>query len=225
MKLLRILAVTSFLAGVALLAYGFVQSGDDDDAASPEPVETYDIRVTLTPSPTAVGTAEPTATPTPYGGAVARLRLPSLEVDSAIEVIGVKANNQMDVPHDPLNTGWYDVDGWGKPGYGSNSVFAAHVDYYPNILGPFNKLKDLEPGVDDVVVVMDNGLEYRYRVIRKARFPVSEIKMGELIWPDEKPEGAEWITLITCGGDFVSAQPGGPGEYLHRDVVVAERYQ
>lgn len=225
MKLLRILAVASFLAGVALLAYGFVRTSDDDPAASPEPVETYDIRVTLTPSPTAVSTAEPTPTATPYDGGVARLKLPSLEVDSPIEVIGVKANNEMDVPHDPLNTGWYDVEGWGKPGHFSNSVFAAHVDYYPNILGPFNKLKDLVPGEDDVVVVMDNGAEYRYRVIRKARFSVSEIKMGELIWPDEKPDGVEWITLITCGGDFVSSQPGGPGEYLHRDVVVAERYQ
>jgi sortase (surface protein transpeptidase) len=225
MKVLRVFAVVSFLAGVALLAYGFVRSGDDDNAAAPEAVETYDIRVTLTPSPTSTGATDPTATPTPYDGAVARLKLPSLDVDSAIEVIGVKANNEMDVPHDPLNTGWYDVEGWGKPGHGSNSVFAAHVDYYPNILGPFNKLKNLQPGVDDVVVVMDNGTEYRYRVIRSARFPVSEIKMGELIWPEEKPEGAEWITLITCGGDFVSAQPGGPGEYLHRDVVVAERYQ
>lgn len=225
MKLLRILAVTSFLAGVALLAYGFVQSSDDNGRGQPAAVETYDIRVTLTPTATAATTATPTATPAPYDGGVSRLLLPSLEVDSAIEVIGVKANNEMDVPHDPLNTGWYDVEGWGKPGYGDNSVMAAHVDYYPNILGPFNKLKDLVPGVDDVVVVMDNGLEYRYRVIRKARFTVDEIKMGELIWPDEKPEGAEWITLITCGGDFVSSVPGGPGRYLHRDVVVAERYQ
>jgi hypothetical protein len=224
MKLLRILAVTSFLAGVALLAYGFIQSEGDDDG-EPAAVETYDIRVTLTPTPTLATTATPTATPTPYDGGVARLLLPSLGVDSAIEVIGVKPNNEMDVPHDPLNTGWYDVEGWGKPGHGSNSVMAAHVDYYPNIIGPFNKLKDLVPGEDDVVVVMDNGLEYRYRVIRKARFTVEEIKMGELIWPEEKPEGAEWITLITCGGEFVSSQPGGPGEYKHRDVVVAERYQ
>src|SRR5687768_1923799 len=110
MKVLRILAVASFLAGVALLAYGFVRSNDDDNAASPEPVETYDVRVTLTPTPTAASTAVPTATPTPYDGAVARLKLPSLDVDSAIEPIGIKANNEMDVPHDPLNTGWYDVE-------------------------------------------------------------------------------------------------------------------
>jgi hypothetical protein len=97
MKLLRILAVTSFLAGVALLAYGFVQSGDDDNAASPEPVQTYDIRVTLTPTPATSSTAEP---PHPYS--LRRRRNPaappSLDVDSAIEVIGVKSNNEMDVP-------------------------------------------------------------------------------------------------------------------------------
>ena len=225
MKLLRILALVCFVAGIALLAYGFARSSDDGRDDSPAAVETYDIRVTLTPTPPATSAATPTATAAPFDGAVSRLQIPRLKVDSAIEVIGVLESNQMDVPHDPLKTGWYEVEGWGKPGFGGNSVFAAHVDYYPNIVGPFNKLKDVIPGEDDIVVVMENGLEYRYRVIRKARFKVDEIKMGELIWPAEKPEGVEWITLITCGGDFVSLVPGGPGEYLHRDVVVAERYQ
>ena len=226
MKVLRILALASFLAGIALLVVGFAFNRSDGGDRDPGAVETYDIRVTLTPTASPTRTvASPTPTPAPYDGAVARLQIPRLKVDSAIEAIGIKENNEMDVPHDPLQTGWYDVDGWGKPGYLENSVFAAHVDYYPNIIGPFNKLKDLVPGEDEVVVVMDNGLEYRYRVIRKARFRVEEIKMGELIWPDEKPESAEWITLITCGGDFVASRPGGPGEYLHRDVVVAERIQ
>jgi sortase (surface protein transpeptidase) len=223
MKVLRALALVSFVAGIALLVYGFTRDGSDA-ADDPEPAIEYDIRVTLTPTPT-VAQATPTPTATPYDGAVSRLLIPRLKVDSAIEEIGVNASNQMEVPKDPLKTGWYNVDGWGKPGFGSNSVFAAHVDYYPNILGPFNKLKDLVPGEDEIVVVMDNGAEYRYRVIRKARFKVDDIRMGELIWPEDKPEGAEWITLITCGGDFVSLVPGGPGEYLHRDVVVAERIE
>ena len=40
-----------------------------------------------------------------------------------------------------------------------------------------------------------------------------------------RPEGEEWITLITCGGRFVATQPNGLGEYLDRDVVVARRIQ
>lgn len=48
--------------------------------------------------------------------------------------------------------------------------------------------------------------------------------MGDLISAPEKPAGAEWITLITCGGRFRAyLDGGGPGEYLDRDVVVAER--
>ena len=66
---------------------------------------------------------------------------------------------------------------------------------------------------------MENGLEYTYRVtaIRKNRYDVQTIPMGDLIWPKDKPaEGVEWITLITCGGGLVATRPGGPGEYLHR---------
>ncbi|KAA0231985.1 class F sortase [bacterium] len=129
-------------------------------------------------------------------------------------------SNQLDTPHDPLKTGWYYI--YDKPGFRGTAVFSAHVDYYPNIIGPFNKLKNSEIG-DDIVVVMENGLEYKYRVIRKERYDVATIPMGDLIWPTNKPADTEWVTLITCGGEFRSATPGGPGEYLHRDVVVAER--
>lgn len=223
MKILRVLALVSFVIGLGLLVAGFFWSrggdGEDDEPAVFDP-----IQATATPTPENTPAATPTPTPVPYDGAVVRLQIPRFDVDSGIEVIGITPENEMDVPKDPYNTGWYGLEGWGKPGFGDNSVFSAHVDYYPNILGPFHKLSKLELN-DDIVVVMDNGLEYRYRVIRKARYSVSEIKMGELIWPPEKPENVEWVTLITCGGEFVSSQPGGPGEYLHRDVVVAERYQ
>ena len=71
---------------------------------------------------------------------------------------------------------------------------------------------------------MANGQEYRYRVFRKQRYDVTTIPMGDLISAPEKPAGAEWITLITCGGRFRAyLDGGGPGEYLDRDVVVAER--
>lgn len=38
-------------------------------------------------------------------------------------------------------------------------------------------------------------------------------------------KGRNWITLITCGGRFRALNPdgSGPGEYLDRDVVIAER--
>jgi hypothetical protein len=232
MNILRAIAMLSFVAGAGLLTYGFLQSRGDDAGAANRPAETFDVRVTVTvdpaatavPSaevPSAPGTAEPTATAAPFNGAVARFLIPRFNVDSRVEAIGILPNNQLDTPHDPRNTGWYEP--YDKPGFRGNAVFSAHVDYYPDIRGPFFNLSKLRPD-DEVVVVMEDGTTYRYRVVLYKRYPVEEIPMAQLIWPQERPSDREWITLITCGGRF-SGRPGEPGEYLDRDVVVAERYE
>lgn len=204
---------------------GFAFAGGDDDeeqASDFTPLVATPTQATVAPSSTATTAPSATATPTPFDGQVARMKIPRFEVDSKIESIGLLPNNQLDTPHDPYNTGWYNI--YDKPGFRGNAVFSAHVDYYPNIRGPFFRLFQSELG-DDITVVMENGLEYKYRVIRKERYDVATIPMGELIWPTNRPAGNEWITLITCGGRFLPTQPNGAGEYLDRDVVVAERYQ
>jgi hypothetical protein len=241
MNALRFFAVFAFVAGIGLLVVGFVRSGDSGaEEARPEPVE-FTSTLTATPTPTvadatATETLPATPTPTPFTGGVARMLIPRFSglesapaVDSLVETIGLRENNQLDVPHDPLNTGWYDIYDCGannscRPGWLGNAVFAAHVDYYPDIRGPFFNLRYLQAG-DDIIVVMEDGTQYVYDVISYTRYDVDTIPMGDLIWPQNKPAGAEWITLITCGGEFQSATPGGPGEYLNRDVVVAQRVQ
>ncbi|MFQ5381976.1 MAG: class F sortase [Dehalococcoidia bacterium] len=238
MRSLQIAAVAIFGLGAALLVTGFIlRGGSSATGADPGPSPTFQsLQATPTntarPSPTATprptnappptATATPTATPTPFAGPLTRLKIERFGVDSPIEEIGLKANNELDTPHDPLNTGWYYI--YDRPGWGGNAVFSAHVDYWPDIIGPFNKLAELE--LDDVIdIEMENGTLYRYKVVSNHRYSVYDIPMGDIIWPPSKPPEAEWVTLITCGGQFVSASPGGPGEYLHRDVVVAERFQ
>lgn len=228
-KVLRASALGVFALGVGLLVYGFAfagGSGDEPAPADTEPTATVSATATRTPTrpPTSTSTPEPTPTetPTPFAGDVARLKIPRFDVDSAIEKIGIK-DGALDVPKDPLNTGWYNI--YSKPGWGGNAVFSAHVDYYPNIKGPFYNLAKVELG-DEIIVVMENGVEYKYRVISNTRYPVDEIPMGDLIAAPDKPADAEWITLITCGGRFQSySGSGGPGYYLDRDVVIAERFE
>jgi len=228
MTVVRVLAVVAFVAGLGLLVAGFVRSwaGDDETIAAAPSATIAEAWATATPTrtpaPTDVPTEAPTPTPTPYDGAVARLKLPKFNVDSAIEAIGLLPTNTLDTPRNPYNTGWYDIEGYGKPGFGSNSVFSAHVDYFPNIKGPFYNLAKLQLG-DIVIVTMDDGTEYQYQIIRTKRYDVRTIPMGDLIWPQDRPEGKEWVTLITCGGRFQQTSPSGAGEYLDRDVVVAER--
>lgn len=224
MNLLRILAMFSFAAGLGLLVVGFMRSGESS-AGNLAPLPP-DFVSTPTPVPATASapgqpdTPTPVPTPPPFDGPVSRLLIPRFKVDSAVELIGLLPGNQLDVPKNPYNTGWYEI--YDRPGFLGNAVFSAHVDYFPDIRGPFFNLARLEPN-DEIVVRMEDGTEYHYRVIRKQRYDASSIPMGDLIYPTDKPTDQEWITLITCGGRFDSPGPNQPGDYLDRDVVVAER--
>lgn len=225
MRVLRAASLITFGLGAGLLVAGLFWGGNGQAVAHPfTPIDVAPSSPTQspadTPSPSPFATATPTQTP--YAGSVARLKIPRFNVDSAIESIGlIPGQNQLDVPKNPLNTGWYDI--YDRPGWGGNAVFSAHVDYFPNIKGPFYNLHQLDAG-DEIVVVMGDGGEYVYRLIRKACYPEDSIPMGDLIWPRDKPAGAEWVTLVTCGGRFQAYKGGnGAGQYLDRDVVVAER--
>ncbi len=215
--------------------------GGDSPPPEPEPTPTPapteatppPQAATATPTPTrtpipptaTIPVPTPTPEPEPYDGELVSMRLPSLEVEAPIEPIGlVEGRNQLDVP-EPENIGWYDI--YDKPGFGTSSLYSAHKDYWPNIRGPFYELTEIEYGAQ-VVVVMDDGREYVYEVFFKERYTVDNIPMYDLIWPHKarnpellRPEDEEWITLYTCGGDFVETTEGGAGYYLHRDVVIA----
>ncbi|MGK2965347.1 MAG: class F sortase [Tepidiformaceae bacterium] len=231
-RVLRYLAILSFIAGVSIfagsLAWYFL--GDDPAPAAEAPFVPIEIP---TRTPTVPSTAEPspTATPVPYDGAVTRLQIPRFSVDVGIENIGVitvaGGGTQLDTPADVHKVGWYGIDGLSdKPGFGGNAVFAAHVDYFPNIRGPFYELNRMEAG-DEIVIVMEDGRAYTYSLIARRSYPADNIPMGDLLDATTvdatKPEGAEWITLVTCGGELVRDYPGGPGHYKDRVVVIAER--
>lgn len=225
MKVLPYFAIFTFVAGLAMLGVGYFYSGEDPQAQAVRPVETFDRTPLPTEAATATATPEPsaTATPTPFDGQVGRLELGRLGISNAIEEIGLIPNtNELDTPHDAINkVGWYHI--YDKPGFGGNSVFSAHVNYNFKD-GPFAKLQNVKQD-DEIVVQMDGGPTYTYKVFRKQRYDVATIPMGDLIWPKDKPPGEEWITLITCGGRFVATQDNGLGEYRDRDVVVALRVQ
>ena len=188
MTMLRRVAIASFAAGLVLLAFGlFVAFGGSSDPKEAD-VGTFDLVPTstntprATNTPTATPTEPPTATPTPFSGTVARLQIPRFDVDSAVEEIGLTDTNELETPANPLDSGWYTI--YDRPGWGGNAVFSAHVDWYPNIRGPFYNLAKIEAG-DEIVVVMEDGTTYHYEVVRKQRYEVSNIPMGDIIWPPD----------------------------------------
>ena len=208
-RVLLLAAVPAMLLGVTVV----VAAAGGDPAAPPVVVATIPLSPTPTPTPS------PTATPTPrpYDGLVARLSAPELGIDHYIEQVFV-VDNQMQSPTDGVHAiGWY--PGLGKPGFGKNAIFAAH-ETWSNNPGPFYQLHRAAPG-DAMTITMDDGTEYHYEVLSNTRYDAATIPMGEILQPPERPRDEEWITLITCGGRFISH--GEFGEYLDRDVVVARR--
>ncbi len=216
MKLARTLSLSVLALGAILLVAGIACSGGD--AREPEPTSTPTEAATGTPTPTPTRTPPPTptATPTPFDGAVARIKIPRFNVDAPIEDLAINGNGELDTPKDEnTSVGWYYI--YDKPGWLGNAVFSAHV-YYHSIPAPFVSLAKATEG-DEVIVVMENGTEYRYAVISNKRYHRDDIPMGDIIWPKEKADYDEWVTLITCGGQLDSTGQ----EYVSRDVVVAKR--
>lgn len=235
--------VVAFVLGIGLVIVAFASSGPNKTGLT-----SVITPFAISPTPTVAGVPTPTPTAPPSTGSIARMKIPALGIDFAIEPLGILADNSLDIPHDANNKiGWYhmsvttsaagtvsfrydaipataQIDSSThilKPGYGTNSVFSAHESWNFKD-GPFKNLNKANPG-DLIVVDMDDGTEYTYRIFSKQRYDVDNIPMGDLIWPTNRPADTEWITLITCGGNFVATQSNGLGEYTQRDVVIAER--
>ena len=216
MKLVRTLSLAVFAISALVLLAGIACSGSDDkQEATPDPTTPFYFNYTAT---TEINTPRPlpTATPTPFNGKVSRLKLPRFNVDAPIEYLAINAAGELDTPKDTNKSiGWYDI--YAKPGFSGNAIFSAHV-YYHSIPAPFVSLAKSVPG-DKVIVQMENGTEYTYEVITNKRYHRDTIDMGAIIWPKEKADYDEWVTLITCGGELDSTGQ----EYISRDVVVAKR--
>lgn len=153
------------------------------------------------------------------GDAVARLVIPSVSVNHAVERVGVDADGMMEAPDDGVRgVGWYSE--WATPGGDGNAVFSAHETWNQQ-RAPFYSLRLLEVG-DPITVRMRSGAEYGYEVISNRRYAADSMPLGQIIWPPARPDGDQWATFITCGGRFVRL-PSGYWDYLDRDVIVARR--
>jgi LPXTG-site transpeptidase (sortase) family protein len=168
-----------------------------------------DLSSVLTPEPS------PTAPrPTPSDAPVGRIVIPRFGVDAPVVVRGIDANGVMQTPDGPTDVAWYDLraDDSDRPGYGSNAVFSAHVDYINYGPAVFWNLKDLEIG-DLIEVWLQDGTVYRYGVVAKDQVDAVTADVGDIVGRTPR----EVVTLITCGGTFDGYQ------YNQRVVVRAER--
>jgi sortase (surface protein transpeptidase) len=159
-----------------------------------------------------------TEAPPPNEHGIARIASPVLHLDHYVETTAV-IDNQMQAPVDASYAVGYYADFKVRPGESGNAIFSAH-ETWEHMQAPFFTLHLAERG-DDIYVSMTDGRRFHYRIINKKRYEADSMPMGEILDPPQRPFGKAWITLITCGGRIVYDHTGF-GEYLDRDVVVAE---
>ncbi len=172
----------------------------------------------------------PSPTPPPYAGPVVSLYLASAGIGAStpVEVRDTTFQGGHEVfqdPSTPGNIAWYAR--FGHPGSaGTNSIFAAHINYFGYGDGPFAHLLAAQPE-EALYLTMADGETYAYTVKSVTTVPLSSLDNGgmdDVVYPPLDSH-TERVTLISCGGDFVPfAGTGGPGEYSSRVVLVAERY-
>jgi LPXTG-site transpeptidase (sortase) family protein len=162
----------------------------------------------------------PAATTTPAAPAVsqdaagmvpARLRIPSIGVDAAVQPVGINAAGAMQAPSNFRDVGWYKTGA--RPGSTGSAVFDGHVNNALTQAGVFQYLGRLREG--DAIIVSD-------KQGRDLTFTITMVRAYE---PDAAPvadifsrAGKSRMALITCDGQWDSAAH----QFTKRLVVYAE---
>ncbi|BBH70623.1 class F sortase [Actinoplanes sp. OR16] len=137
------------------------------------------------------------ALPTIDTRAPTRLRIPALDLDAAVEAVGIEpSTGDFAVPPSVDRVGWYRYG----PGFAADAgsiVIAGHVDSAADGKGAFFRLGALENG-DTITLVGAGGQEREFRVVARERYRKTAIPLPEYFARD----GATRLTLITCGGPF-----------------------
>jgi sortase A len=153
----------------------------------------------------------PSPTPTPeiiYKTPII-IRIPSIDVDTYIESVGLDNESKMDVPQEAMNVGWYNL-GF-KPGEKGSAVIAGHLDKIDGSPAVFWNLSKIQLG--DAINVMDeDGKEFRYVVTDKKEYEAKDVPLQEVFNSTDKAR----LNLITCAGSYKEKS------YSHRTVVYAE---
>jgi LPXTG-site transpeptidase (sortase) family protein len=147
---------------------------------------------------------------TPAGLPV-RLKIPKINVDAAIDYVGITPQGALGVPSGPSNAAWYDLGP--RPGESGDAVIDGHSGWVNNTPAVFDNLHALQKG-DKLYVVDEKGLT--------ATFVVRELRS---YGPNENDSnvfrssgGKAHLNLITCQGDWNQAQKS----YSSRLVVFAD---
>ncbi len=142
----------------------------------------------------------------------ARLKIPRINVDSAVEQVGLTPQGEMGVPKGPAGVAWYNLGP--RPGEKGSSVIDGHFDWENGLPAVFNNLYKLSKG-DKLYVEDDKGATITFVVRESRSYDPQADAWGVFFSSDTKAH----LNLITCQGAWDKAQKS----YSNRLVVFADK--
>jgi sortase A len=140
-----------------------------------------------------------------------RLIIPKLNIDAAVQDVGLTKAGAMGVPNNFTDVAWYKLGV--RPGKLGSAVIDGHVDNGLSLAGVFKHLSDIQIG-DDVFVQEEDGSRLHFVVTDIQSYPYQDAPAPDIFTRAD----AARLNLITCEGVWI---PSGK-TYDHRLVVYTE---
>ena len=139
------------------------------------------------------------SSPTPVparSGLPVNLKIPEINVDAAIESVGLTKQGEMGVPKGHFSTAWFNLGP--RPGENGNAVIDGHFGIWDNNApAVFNNLHKLRIG-DMVYVENDQGKTITF-VVRELRTYKPDQNASDVFGLGD---GLSHLNLVTCGGTW-----------------------
>lgn len=145
-------------------------------------------------------------------GLPARLKIPRINIDAAVEFTGLASNGEMGVPKNNNNVAWFELSP--RPGERGSAVIAGHFDGKDGSSAVFNNLDKLRPG--DKLYIEDSKGEAISFVVRESRSYKSN---ADALMVFSSNDGQAHLNLITCEGVWNKTV----SSYSRRLVVFADK--
>lgn len=142
------------------------------------------------------GTTSPIASPALGRELPRRLIIPALQINAAVQHVGIARSGNMAVPTNYVDVGWYRYGP--TPGEKGSAVIDGHVDNGFSIAGVFKRLPELRIG-DEIQVTTETGALRRFRVVSVVVYDLAAVPREEVF----STEGPPRLVLITCNGAWL----------------------
>lgn len=122
-----------------------------------------------------------------------RLKIPAINVDAAIEPVGLTPEGAMAAPEGPADVAWFNLGT--RPGENGSAVIDGHSGWKDGIPAVFDNLNKLRVG-DKVLVMDERGVTFTF-VVRKVRTYDPKADASDVFISND---GKAHLNLITCEG-------------------------